>query len=77
MQAQKPVREDDIVASHKVTSVKINHTCNDTILITIPVVHFGHISTLIGTVRLIDSVITESVGQGEVGVLQCMWRACG
>ena len=51
MQAQKPVREDDIVASHKVTSVKINHTCNDTILITIPVVHFDHISTLIGTVR--------------------------
>jgi len=26
MQAQKPVREDDVVASHKVTS----HTCNDT-----------------------------------------------
>ena len=51
MQAQKPVREDDLVASHKVTSVKINHACNDTILITIPVVHFGHISTLIGTVQ--------------------------
>ena len=30
MQAQKPVREDDIVTSHKVASVKINHACNDT-----------------------------------------------
>ena len=40
MQAPKPVREDEIVASHKVASVKINHTCNDTILITISIVHF-------------------------------------
>ena len=41
MQAQTSVREDDIVAAHKVASEKINHACNDSIiLIIILMVHF-------------------------------------
>ena len=30
MQAEKPMREDNLAISAKVASVKINHACNDT-----------------------------------------------